>query len=257
MRMSKIRCVIVEDEAPAAEELKFLIMQDEDFAVEAMASNGEEGYEIIMELNPDVVFLDINMPLQNGIELAKRIYQDNGDTIIVFLTACNMHAIEAFELSALDYVLKPVDEQRFGTTLDRIRNKIDEQRKQGEIPEMFSRMMEKLEKKQNAYKKLPGELNGKIIFIDLKDIYFCYIEDEKTYIKTRDKSFLTGDNLCQIEKKTNFFRAHRSYIVNLDNIKELFAWFNGTYKLVMDDAEKSEIPISRNNVKKMKELLGI
>ncbi|MBP1744121.1 MAG: DNA-binding response regulator [Firmicutes bacterium] len=255
--MSRIRCIIVEDEIPAAEELEFLITQNEDFVVDAMACNGEEGYEMIMDLNPDVVFLDINMPLQNGVELAKRIHQESEDTEIVFLTACGMHAVEAFELNALDYVLKPVDEQRLDMTLDRIRNKINEAKKQADLPELMSKMMDRLEKKQSSYKKLPGELNGKIIFIDLKDIYFCYIEEEKTYIKTRDKSFMTWDTLCQIEKKTNFFRAHRSYIVNLDNIKEMFAWFNGTYKLVMDDSEKSEIPVSRNNIKKLKELLGI
>lgn len=87
MRMSKIRCVIVEDEIPAAEELKYLINQNEDFVVDDMAINGEDGYEKIMDLNPDVVFLDINMPLQNGVELAKRIYRESGDTLIVFLTA--------------------------------------------------------------------------------------------------------------------------------------------------------------------------
>jgi two-component system, LytTR family, response regulator LytT len=118
-------------------------------------------------------------------------------------------------------------------------------------------MMDRLENKQNVYKKLPGELNGKIIFIDRKDIHYCYIEEEKTYIKTCNESFVTGNTLNQIEKKTGFFRVHRSYIVNLDNIKELFAWFNGTYKLVMKDSEKSEIPVSRNHVKKLKELLGL
>jgi two-component system, LytTR family, response regulator LytT len=255
--MHKIRCVIVEDEIPAAEELKYLISRNEDFVVEAMANNGEEGYETIMEMNPDVVFLDINMPLQNGVELAKRIYQENEEAIIVFLTACNDHAIEAFELNALDYVLKPVDEQRLDRTIERIRNKIDEGRKRNEIPDMISKMMDRLENKQNVYKKLPGELNGKIIFIDRKDIHYCYIEGEKTYIKTFSESFVTGNTLNQIEKKTGFFRVHRSYIVNLDNIKELFAWFNGTYKLVMRDSEKSEIPVSRNHVKKLKELLGL
>ena len=255
--MHKIRCVIVEDEIPSAEELKFLISQNEDFVVEAMAYNGKEGYETIMETKPDVIFLDINMPLQNGVELAKEIYQENEEAIIVFLTACNEHAIEAFELNALDYILKPVDEQRLDRTVERIRNKIDEGRKRKELPDMLSKMMDKLENKKNVYKKLPGELNGKIIFIDLKDIYYCYIEEEKTYIKTYNESFVTGNTLNNIEKKTDFFRVHRSYIVNLDNIKELFAWFNGTYKLVMKDSEKSEIPVSRNHVKKLKELLGL
>ena len=182
--MHKIRCVIVEDEITSAEELKFLISRNEDFVVEAMAYNGKEGYETIMETKPDVIFLDINMPLQNGVELAKKIYQENEEAIIVFLTACNEHAIEAFELNALDYILKPVDEKRLDMTIERIRNKIDEGRKRNELPVMLSKMMDRLEKKNNVYKKLPGELNGKIIFIDLKDIYYCYIEEEKTYIKT-------------------------------------------------------------------------
>jgi len=255
--MYKIRCVIVEDEIPSAEELKFLISRNEDFVVEAMAYNGKEGYETIMEMKPDVIFLDINMPLQNGVELAKKIYQENEEAIIVFLTACNEHAIEAFELNALDYILKPVDEQRLDMTIERIRNKIDEGRKRNELPDMLSKMMDRLENKHSVYKKLPGELNGKTIFIDLKDIYYCYIEEEKTYIKTYNESFVTGNTLNNIEKKTDFFRVHRSYIVNLDNIKELFAWFNGTYKLVMKDSEKSEIPVSRNHVKKLKELLGL
>jgi len=255
--MHKIRCVIVEDEIPSAEELKFLISGYEDFAVEAMASNGKEGYETIMETKPDVIFLDINMPLQNGVELARKIYQENEEAIIVFLTACNEHAIEAFELNALDYILKPVDEQRLDRTIERIRNKIDEGRKHNELPDMLSKMMDRLENKQNVYNKLPGELNGKIIFVDRKDIYYCYIEEEKTYIKTYSESFVTGNTLNHIEKKTDFFRVHRSYIVNLDNIKELFAWFNGTYKLVMRDSKKSEIPVSRNHVKKLKELLGL
>ncbi|MHC1720526.1 MAG: LytR/AlgR family response regulator transcription factor [Clostridiaceae bacterium] len=255
--MSKIRCLIVEDEVPAAEELKYLISQHEDFVVEAIACNGEEGERKIKEFSPDVVFLDINMPLLNGVELAKKIQEEEPATVIVFMTAYCEHAIKAFELNVLDYVLKPVDESRLEKTLDRIQVKFCDEKEIRDIPEVLAKLMEKFVKKQGPYKKLPGEINDKIVLIDLKDIFYCYIEGEKTYIKTFNENYLTGDPLNSLEKKTNFFRAHRSFLVNLDNVKELYAWFNGAYKIVMNDSAMSEIPISRNNVKKLKEIIGL
>jgi len=255
--VNKIRCIIVEDEIPAAEELKYLISQHDDFVVEAIAYNGEEGDKKIKDLNPDVIFLDINMPLMNGVELAKKIQEEDLGTVIVFLTAYSEHAIKAFELNVLDYILKPVDENRLEKTLDRIRTKFSDEKETGDIPEVLAKLMEKFEQKNSPYKKLPGEINGKIVLIDMKDIFYCYIEGEKTYIKTFNENYLTGDTLNCLEKKTNFFRAHRSFIVNLDNVKELYAWFNGAYKIVMNDSAMSEIPISRNNVKKLKEILGL
>ena len=256
--MDKIICVIVEDEIPAAEELKYMISQNENFSVEEMAFNGETGFEIIKKTRPEVVFLDINMPLQNGIELAKKISEFDASINIVFVTAYDEHAVQAFELNALDYMLKPIEDKRLQKTLERIMSRRNIKNKQeDELPKMISEIISKLDKKERVCKKIPCELNGKILLIDIDDVHFCYIEGEKTYLKTKKECFLTGYTLNQIEKKTNFFRAHRSYIVNLDNTKELFSWFNGTYKLVMNDLENSEVPISRNNVKKLKELLGI
>lgn len=256
--MDVIRCVIIEDEIPAAEELKYLISQNDNFIVEDMAYNGESGFELINRTHPDVVFMDINMPVQNGVELAKKVKEMDNTIIIVFVTAYDEHAVKAFELNALDYILKPVDDIRLQLTLDRVQKKWRlKNSPKDELPEMISQIISKLETKEHACKKIPCELRGKIVLVDLRDIYFCYIEGEKTYIKTKKECYLTGYTLNQIEKKSNFFRAHRSYLVNLDNVKELFSWFNGTYKLVMNDVEDSEVPISRNNVKRLKELLGI
>jgi two-component system response regulator LytT len=157
----------------------------------------------------------------------------------------------------LDYVLKPFDEKRISITVDRLINKWKNANKHEKLPNMINEIINKMDKVEKLSKKIPCERDGKIILIDLKDIYFCYIEGEKTYVKIKNESYLVGCTLCEIEKKTNFFRAHRSYLVNMDNIKELYSWFNGTYKLVMNDGENSEIPISRNNVKELKKLLGI
>ena len=256
--MNKIRCVIVEDEIPAAEELKYLLSKHENFSVEDIAFNGESGFELIQKIKPDVVFLDINMPMQNGVELAKKISEVDDSVGIVFVTAYDEHAVQAFELDALDYILKPIDDKRLQMTLDRILHRlIHKNGPEDKLPKIISEIMTKLETKEMVCKKIPCEFHGKIVLIDLNDIFYCYIEGEKTYIKTRKECFLTGYTLNQIEKKAFFFRAHRSFLVNLDNVKELFSWFNGTYKLVMNDLEGSEVPISRSNVKRLKELLGI
>lgn len=256
--MNKLRCVIIEDEIPASEELNYIISKYNSIKVEGIAYDGGSGMELIKNKKPDAVFLDINMPLQNGIKLAGEVKEIDSSIEIIFVTAYEEYAIKAFEVNALDYILKPFDERRIDITINRLEAKLKIKKMGGkELPSMINEIINKMDKKEKLVKKIPCERNGKIILIDIKDIYFCYIEDERTYIKTKDDSYLVGYKLHQIEEKTNFFRAHRSYLVNMDNIKELYSWFNGTYKLVMDDVQNTEIPISRNNVRKLKELLGI
>lgn len=256
--MNKLRCVIVEDEIPAAEELNYIISQYDFVKVEGIAHDGERGMEIIKDKKPDAVFMDINMPLQNGIKLASLVKELDSSIEIIFVTAYEEYAIKAFEVDALDYILKPFEEKRIDVTINRLICKLKSRSIDNEkLPNIIHEIINKMDKEEKLVRKIPCERNGKIILVDVKDIYFCYIEDEKTYVKTKDDSHLVGYTLYQIEEKTNFFRAHRSYLVNMDNIKELYSWFNGTYKLVMNDTQKSEVPISRNNVRKLKELLGI
>lgn len=254
--ISKLSCIIVEDEIPAAEELKFIISQYDFISLEGMAHDGENAIEIIKEKKPNAVFLDINMPLQNGMKLAERVKEFDSSIEVIFVTAYEEYAIKAFEVNALDYVLKPFDEKRIEITVNRLLNKCRSVNGEN-LPNIINEIINKIDKEEKLVKKIPCERNGKIILVDIKDIFFFYIEDDKTYVKIKDDSYLVGYTLHQIEQKTNFFRSHRSYLVNMDNIKELYSWFNGTYKLVMNDCQESEVPISRNNVKKLKELLQI
>lgn len=256
--MDKIRCVILEDEIPAAEELKYILSQHELIDIVGIGYDGMSGLELIKNKNPEAVFMDINMPLQNGMELAKKVREFDEDIDIIFVTAYEEHAVQAFEVNALDYILKPFDEKRIEITIKRLASKfknktIDEEK----LPDIINDIINKIDKEERIVKKIPCEKNGKIVLVNIKDIYYCYIKDEKTYVKAKDGTYLVGFTLQQIEGKTDFFRAHRSYLVNMDNIKELYSWFNGTYKLVMDDINRSEIPISRNNVKRLKEIIGI
>lgn len=255
---NKLNCVIVEDEIPAAEELKYIISQYDDILVTGIAANGQSGLELIKDKRPNAVFMDINMPLKNGIDLAKEVKKFESSIDIIFVTAYEEHAIEAFRLYALDYVLKPFDEKRIEITISRLMDKWKEKNENKEtLPNLLNEIVNNLHNAEKIVKRIPCEKNGKIVLINTKDIYFCYIKNEKTYVNTKDESYLVGYTLGQIGEKTNFFRAHRSYLVNMDNIKELYSWFNGTYKLVMNDKKNSEVPISRNNVKKLKKYLEI
>lgn len=256
--MDRIKCVILEDEIPAAEELEYIISQHKSMEVMGVANDGERGMELIKIKNPQAVFMDINMPLLNGMEVAKKIREFDNSIDIIFVTAYEQHAIQAFEVDALDYVLKPFDEKRIDKTINRLCNKWSEKSENVEkIPNIINEIINKIDNEERLMKKIPCDRKGKIILVDIKDIYYLYIEGEKTYVKTKDDSYLVGHTLQEIERKTKLFRAHRSYLVNIDNIKELYSWFNGTYKLVMNDVEKSEVPISRNNVRRLKDLLGI
>jgi two-component system response regulator LytT len=256
--MDKIRCIIVEDEIPSVEELNYDLSQYSFVEIKGIAYDNVEALNLINNVPFDVAFLDINIPLGNGMELAKHIKEGNKALDIIFVTAYNMHAIEAFELQAFDYILKPFDEKRIATTINRLKEKyIDNKQNQNEMVDKISEMINKFNNVDINLKRIPCLENGIIKLVDVNTIYYCYIEDEKTYVKTYDKSYFTNYTLCKIETRTDFFRVHRSYLVNIDKIKELYSWFHGTYKLVIDDLKKTEIPASRNNVKKLKQLLGI
>ncbi|MBP2033176.1 two-component system response regulator LytT [Clostridium algifaecis] len=255
---NKLNCVIVEDEIPAAKELEYIISKYDNILVNGIATNGKSGLEIIKDKRPDAVFMDINMPLKNGIELAKEVKEFDNSIDVIFVTAYEEHAVEAFRLYALDYVLKPFDENRIDITINRLIDKWKEKNEKKEkLPDLLNQIVDNIHNTEKIVKRIACEKNGKIVLINTKDIYFCYIKNEKTYVKTKDESYLVGYTLGQIEEKTKFFRTHRSYLVNMDNIKELYSWFNGTYKLVMNDKNNTEVPISRSNVKKLKKYLEI
>jgi len=256
--MDKIRCIIVEDELPAADELKYLLSQYDFLEVIATAQDGENAKNIINDTRPEVVFMDINIPLGSGIDIAKQVKEKNKSINIIFITAYEQHAIKAFEIEAMDYLLKPYDEKRLEVTVQRLKKKFKKKGEgKGDLSSKIDEVLSRLHKEEKLLKKVPCEYNGKITLVEVEEVHFAFIEEEKTYIKTEDKKYFTNYTLQELEGRTRFFRAHRSFLVNLDNASELYSWFHGTYKLIMNDKERTEIPISRSKVKQLKELLGL
>lgn len=254
---NKIKVIIVEDEEPAYKELKFILEQTEKVEIIGYASDGITAYELINNQSPDAIFMDIQIPGMNGMDIISKLRDTGNNCAVVFITAYDEYAIKAFEMKATDYILKPYSEERINATVDRIEERLE---LKTDIIEKINKILSTINHasvNKREFNKIPCDQYGRVILIDENDIAFCYIENEQTFVRTPSKRYLTNYTLHELEGKGNFFRVHRSYIVNLNKIKELFPWFHGTYKIIMLDDEKTEIPVSRNNVKKLKDILGL
>lgn len=238
-----LKCIIVEDEFPAREELKYFLSLHEGIELEKEFDNPIDALKFIQDNSVDTIFLDINMPELDGMSLGKIITKLNPDLKIIFITAYKDYAAEAFEIKAFDYLLKPYSEARINEVLSNLENS-----KISSIP-----------KENNRLNKITVMLGEKMIVLSIDEI--CYIEiiEKESLIYTQDFCYTSKLNLSKWEEllpKNRFYRTHRSYIVNLDKIREIEPWFNGTYILKIENI-KSKIPVSRNNIKEFKELLSI
>ncbi|OEH54743.1 two-component system response regulator [Oceanobacillus sp. E9] len=234
----KIHVMIAEDERLAREELTYLLQQENDIILCPSAENGDQLLKLYREYNPNVIFLDIHMPGINGIEIAKKLRNDyeNRDIIIIFTTAYESYGVQAFEIQATDYLLKPFDEERLKIAMNRIRKALPNK-----------------EVRKPKIDKLVVNLDEKMIVIDPNQIGFAAREGRTLKIHFLSNEVIeTKMNLKELEEKLSgfpFYRPHRSYLVNMDCIKEITPWFNGAYNLVIKDQDESTIPVSRTAAK--------
>ncbi len=238
-----IKCVIVEDEFPAREELKYFINNFEGIELEKEFENPVDALKYLKDSSIDVVFLDINMPELDGMSLGKIISKINKNIKIVFITAYRDYAAEAFEIKAFDYLLKPYSDKRIKEVLENLTKERETE----------------ISKDVNRINKITGLLDNKMFVISLDDIYYIEVDEKDSLIYTKDAVYTSKVKISKLEEilpKEKFYRTHRSYIVNLDKIVEVEPWFNSTYVLKIADL-KFKVPVSRNKVKEFKELLII
>jgi two-component system LytT family response regulator len=246
-----MRAIIVEDEFPAREELKYFINRFSNIDIISEFDNGLDVLKFIQETKIDIIFLDINIPLLDGMLLAKTIKQFKISPKIVFITAYKEHAVDAFELEAFDYILKPYSEERIVSMLNKI-NKLD-------IADVKTSVEEKISNKDDILSSVSLWKNDKLMVISISDIYYCEAKERETIVFTKDSEYIVKLSITEFEKnlKSNiFFKTHRSYIVNIYKIKEIIPWFNNTYKLRLKDRE-SEIPVSRSKIKDFRKIMHI
>jgi two-component system response regulator LytT len=256
------RVLICDDEKPARDELQYLMEQHDDMLLVGEAESGEEALDFLNRQTVDIVFLDIHMPGMDGITAAEGISRLSQRPYIVFSTAYDQHAVKAFELNAVDYLLKPYDADRLAQTVEKIRERT---RKSSLDPALFSQFLEQFEKKDALAKtqkvsKISIETEDRVIFLDPDEITWVESDGRKTIVKTCKTSYTTKMTLQSLEERLipyGFIRTHRSYLVNLDYISELTPWFNGTYNLTLGDPKKSVIPVSRTYLKGLREIYEI
>lgn len=257
-----LSAVIVDDEQLARDELAFLLKDVGDVDVVAQGKNGVEGVNLIREHNPDLVFLDVQMPGLDGFGVIKKLLDKKVSLPkIVFATAFDQYAVKAFEVNAVDYLLKPFDKKRVAQSVQKVRAKMESGSTSSDKLETLVRM---LESQKPQASKILIKAGGRLFLVNQKDIAFASIEEGVISVVTSGPNGLEGHSNCRtLEELLDsldpnlFWRAHRSYLVNINRIKEVVPWFKSSYQLRMDDKKQTEIPVSRAQTKRLRELFGL
>jgi len=255
--------LIVDDEQLARDELAYLLKSVGDVEVIAQGKNGVEAVNLIKEHTPDLVFLDVQMPGLDGFGVIKRLIDKKvALPQIVFATAFDQYAVKAFEVNAVDYLLKPFDKKRVAMAVQKARKNL-----QSDPPLNPSSTLDSLVKMleaqipQNQVSKIMLRSAGRMILVDQKDICFAAIEDGVITVVTANveghSNCRTLEELLESLDGNLFWRAHRSYLVNVNRIREVVPWFKSSYQVKMDDKKQTEIPVSRAQTKRLRELFKL
>jgi two-component system response regulator LytT len=263
--VSLLRAVLVDDEQLARDELGYLLEQVGGVEVIGQAGNGVEAVTTIDRLMPDVVFLDVQMPGLTGFEVARRLFSKRLSTQIVFVTAYDQHAIEAFEVNAVDYLLKPVDQARLEVAVDRARRRIVSDRpveSGGNVNSAdLEKIIEAVAERQSRRERLAIKIGERFLLVQSEEIIYASLADEGITVVTSQhvgtSNYRTLDELHERLDPTVFWRVHRSHLVNINKIKEIVPWFSRNYILRMKDEKTTEIPVSRTHTRRLREYLKL
>jgi two-component system response regulator LytT len=235
-----LKALVCDDEAPARSELRFLLEEVGGVEVVGEAGSGAEALQLIRALPYDVVFLDIDMPGLSGIKLAEVLNDLDKKPAIVFVTAHSEYAVQAFEVAATDYLVKPVESDRLRQAIERL------------VPAQPSGPI-KLE-------RIPVEKAGKKLLLPVDDIFHIMAKDDYSYLHTDGERYLSTMSLSTLESKLEaqgFYRVHRRFLVNLSKVSEVVPMYGGTLLLTLKDRNRTQVPVSRRRVPALKKVLGL
>ncbi|HXI29035.1 MAG TPA: LytTR family DNA-binding domain-containing protein [Vicinamibacterales bacterium] len=257
-----LRAVLVDDEQLARDELGYLLGQLGGVEVIGQAGNGFEAITTIDRLRPDVVFLDVQMPGLTGFEVARRLLDTRAPSQIIFVTAYDQHAIEAFEVNAVDYLLKPVEQGRLELAVDRARRRIGSDRPEGvKNAAELEKIIQLVAERQSRRERLAIKVGERFLLVQAEDIIYASLADEGISVVTSQhagtSNYRTLDELHERLDPTVFWRVHRSHLVNINKIKEIVPWFSRNYILRMKDEKSTEIPVSRTQTRRLREYLKL
>ena len=282
----ELRAVLVDDEQLARDELGYLLGQIGGVEVIGQAGNGLEALTAIDRLQPDVVFLDVQMPGLTGFEVARRLLDDRAPTHIIFVTAYDQQAIEAFEVNAVDYLLKPVDPARLEVAVERARRRVSFDRTAaggteraatgttdgeaglelgagtpGLINERLEQIVQFVTERQSRRERLAIKVGERFLLVQAEEIIYASLSEDSITVVTGQhagtSNYRTLDELQGRLDPSVFWRVHRSHLVNINKIKEIVPWFSRNYILRMKDEKATEIPVSRTQTRRLREYLKL
>lgn len=263
--MSAIRVMVVDDEQHARDELCYQLDLADEVEIVAQVGNGPDALTAAGQHKPDLVFLDIQMPGLGGFEVARRlIEQPDHPPAVVFVTAYDEHAIEAFEVNAVDYLLKPVDAARLGQALARARRRLRVEHGTAStdpVQDQLERLTKMVQSRQIRRDQVAVKIGERFLLVQADEIIYASLADESINIVTGQvaglSNYRTLDELHARLDPETFWRVHRSHLVNINKIKEIVPWFSRNYILRMKDAKGTEIPVSRAQTKRLREYLKL
>jgi two-component system, LytTR family, response regulator LytT len=267
-----LTALIIDDEPLARQELQYLLERVGGVEVLALGTNGIEAVELIRTHKPDVVFLDVQMPGLDGFAVLKKLLDRKVPMPqVVFATAFNQYAVRAFEVNAIDYLLKPFDRKRVMQTIEKAQAKLvgpgEPTGGDLETGAKLDALLKLVEEQSHSQTSRPNtgkvvvRAQSRLLLVDQKEICFASIEGGTISVVT---TTVEGHSNCrtleelmdQLDPET-FWRAHRSFVVNIQHIREVVPWFKSSYQLRMDDPKKTEIPVSRSQTKRLRELFNL
>jgi two-component system LytT family response regulator/two-component system response regulator LytT len=255
---STLSALVVDDEQLAREELTYLLRDFPEVEVLETAANGFEALDLIAKLEPDLVFLDVQMPGLDGLGVIRKLRERGGELPhFVLTTAFDQYAVEAFRLEALDYLLKPVEGERLAESVARARRTAEE-RQQAEESSAPAAASKTPAIQRN---KLLVKANSRNFIVDAQDIIYATIDEGTiTVVTTNFEGFSNYRTIEELQSNLDpdlFWRVHRSFLVNINKIREVIPWFKSSFQLRMDDKKQTEIPVSRIQTKRLRSLLKI
>ena len=253
--MKKIKVLVVDDEPLARERLTSLLSQEPAIELVSPARDGEEAITAIHDESPDLVFLDVQMPQMNGFDVIDAVGTDKMP-LVIFVTAYDQHALKAFQVRALDYLLKPFDRERFGDALQRARKQLDRE-ETGDLGRRLLALVKDLRRDQPRSDRLVVKSGGRLFFLRTDEI--DWVEAAGNYVRLHvgPASHLLRETMNAIEGRLDpekFFRIHRSRIVNMERIQELQPWLNGEYAVLLRTGTR--LTLSRGYREKLQDRLG-
>jgi two-component system response regulator LytT len=257
MSSPALTAVVADDEQLAREELCFLLSRLEGVDVVAQAADGMQALDDIARLAPDVAFLDVQMPGLTGFEVARRLLESGTQLAVIFVTAYDHRAVEAFEVNAVDYVLKPVEASRLEQAVQRARKRRGEQ----PIGDQLERLVRMMSGQRDRRNQIAVKVQDRIVLVQADDVIYASLTADSINIVTGQvagtSNYRTLDELQARLDPEVFWRVHRSHLVNINKIKEIVPWFSRNYILRMKDTKATEIPVSRSQTRRLREYLKL